>query len=308
MIETNNRNRGQIRTSKPRWRLPLALSAATVLLLAAASPAAFAISYSVSSCAEIETQEMAQNTLDDPAYGSYGGDGDELNLDPDGDGVACNNPGNLVGGEAPAETTQPGSIPPTQYGQPDAPTQGDLACGAVLGPGSGALTGPEKAQAEAQAVLDRDPSDPNGLDANGNGLACEFTGNPTDGVIFEDGSAIIADSDAPAPTGEEVTEPGGTAFGSQYNDPESSRVDDAVEGAAEEVAESTPNASGSRTTSRDAAAPKSAIGGETANASGSGASGGITELPATGGVSLALGAGGALLFAGGLVARRMVVE
>ena len=41
------------------------------------------------------------------------------------------------------------------------------------------------------------------------------------------------------------------------------------------------------------------------SASGGSASAGVDELPATGGVSLALGAG-ALLLAGGLVARRII--
>ena len=97
MIETDNRNRGQSKTSKPRGSLPLALSAAAVLLLAAASPAAFATQYAYGSCAEMPTQELAQNTLDDPYYSIQNtADEDELNLDPDGEGVACNNPGNLV--------------------------------------------------------------------------------------------------------------------------------------------------------------------------------------------------------------------
>lgn len=392
MIETDDRNREQSKTRRPRGRLPLALSAAAVLLLAAASPEAWATSYVYGSCAEMPTQELAQNTLDDPDYSIFSANGDELNLDPDGDGVACNNPGNLVGGEAPEEPETPtqGDLDCVDFfsqaeaqatfdadptdpngldvdgdglacesdiedvpgeGEP-APSGGDLTCVAVLGPGSGALADPEKAQTEAQAILDRDPSDPNGLDANGNGSACEFTGSPTDGVTFEDGSAIIGDGGAPSPTGQEAPKPGGTAVGLQYDDPESS-VDVVAKEAAEEAAEGEPDAGGSLAASREAAfgaareaganeqtaeavasraaeeaavyekkdapSPEGGAGEEEANASGGSGSGGsgsggsgssgsgsgdIAELPATGGVSLTLGAG-ALLLAGGLVARRI---
>ena len=57
-------------------------------------------------------------------------------------------------------------------------------------------------QAAAQVVLDADPADPNGLDSNGNGVACEAYGytavattagqvsvQPTGGVAAGDGSS-----------------------------------------------------------------------------------------------------------------------
>lgn len=163
----------------------------SVLVLA---PASWAISYAYGSCAEIPTQEMAQNTLDDPAYGMYGGDGDELNLDPDGDGVACNNPGNTVGGEAPEESveppvemTQPGFPSPAQYEQPEAPTQGDVDCADFA------------SQAEAQAVLDADPSDPNGLDADNDGTACK-------GVAYSPAEPDVA-SPPETPDGQQNQQP-----------------------------------------------------------------------------------------------------
>ena len=237
----------------------LLLGALCTMCVLALAPASWATSYAYGSCAEIPTQEMAQNTLDSPDYSTLGADEDELNLDPDGDGVACNNPGNLVGGEAPEE--------------PEAPTQGDQDCVDFT------------SQAEAQETYDADPTDPNGLDADGNGLACE---------------SDIEDV-APGPTGQETPQPGGAAYDGYQYAPESSDMDDVVEEAAEEadVAEK-----------EDASPPQGGAGEEEANApggnaSGGSVSGGIAELPATGGVSLALGAG-ALLLAGGLVARRIV--
>lgn len=41
-------------------------------------------------------------------------------------------------------------------------------------------------EAEAQAVFDADPSDPNGLDGDGDGLACEDSGLPAGGAVAED--------------------------------------------------------------------------------------------------------------------------
>jgi hypothetical protein len=52
-------------------------------------------------------------------------------------------------------------------------------------------------QAEAQAVLDADPSDPNNLDADNDGVACE---------------------DLPGGTGDGITVGGGTSAGGQYDD------------------------------------------------------------------------------------------
>ena len=266
-----------------RLLLSSVLCATSVLALA---PAAGATSYAYGSCAEIPTQELAQGTLDDPNYSNLGADDDELNLDPDGDGVACNNPGNLVGGEAPEE--------------PETPTQGDLDCVDF------------SSQAEAQVTFDADPTDPNGLDGDGDGLACE---------------SDIEDVAAPGPTGEEVPQPGGAAYEYQYD------VDMTVADTIEDAAGSAPDAVGSLTAAQEAAFGAARLAGadeqvaealslraaeaavvekEDAPSSEGGtgkeegnAFGGIAELPATGGVSLALGVG-ALLVAGGLVARRII--
>ena len=264
----------------------LLLGALCAMSVLAITPAAGAVTYAYGSCAEMPTQVMAQGTLDDPTYGEYGTDKDELNLDPDGDGVACNNPGNLVGGQYEA-----------QYGQPETPTQGDRSCVDFA------------SQKEAQAAFDADLAGLDGLDADGDGVACESTGSPADGITFEDGSAMIEDSAAPGPTGQEAPK---LNAGDQYA-PQNSVVD-VVEEAAEDAAEGAPDAAGSLSASREARADEQVAEKEGTPSSEGGAGegqeanayGGIAELPATGGVSLlALGAG-ALLVAGGLVAHRII--
>lgn len=47
----------------------------------------------------------------------------------------------------------------------------------------------EQTQQAAQALLNQDPSDPNGLDANGNGVPCEFSAS-AGSISYEDGSVI----------------------------------------------------------------------------------------------------------------------
>ena len=63
---------------------------------------------------------------------------------------------------------------------------------------------PEAVQAEAQAILDADASDPNGLDADGDGIACEFEASSTGEVSFEDGTGFTTDVAAPAPQGDDL--------------------------------------------------------------------------------------------------------
>lgn len=91
-------------------------------------------------CADFDTREEAQVVLDanpdDPNY-----------LDGDGDGVACES--------LPYSTSQ--EPPPA----PESTPMGDLNCSDFA------------TQAQAQAVLDEDPSDPNNLDGEGDGVACE---------------------------------------------------------------------------------------------------------------------------------------
>ena len=75
----------------------------------------------------------------------------------------------------------------------------DLDCSQLGTPGAS----PEAVQAEAQAILDADLSDPNGLDADGDGAACGFEASSTGEVAFEDGTGFVSDAAAaPSPNAE----------------------------------------------------------------------------------------------------------
>ena len=69
-----------------------------LMMVLATSASALATSYVYESCAEMATQEEAQQLLEHPNYGFFDPVEDPLNLDPDSDSVACNNEGNLIGG------------------------------------------------------------------------------------------------------------------------------------------------------------------------------------------------------------------
>ncbi len=100
-------------------------------------------------CEDFDTQEQAQQFfLSDP--------GDTNGLDADNDGMACDN---LPSGGGTGTATPPAT--PTQSQPPATPTTSDLDCADFA------------SQAEAQATFNADPSDPNGLDADGDGIACE---------------------------------------------------------------------------------------------------------------------------------------
>ena len=72
-------------------------------------------------------------------------------------------------------------------------------------------------RAEAQEAYDADPSDPNGLDADDDGVACESTTSVASGTRFEDGSGFIdgggAGTQSATPVAEEtpVATPGPAA-------------------------------------------------------------------------------------------------
>lgn len=59
----------------------------------------------------------------------------------------------------------------------------------------------QQAQQEAQALLNNDPSDPNGLDADGDGIPCEFT-ESSGQISYEDGSVIFVTPTAPPQNGD----------------------------------------------------------------------------------------------------------
>ena len=81
--------------------------------------------------------------------------------------------------------------------QPETSTRGDLDCGDFA------------SQAEAQAVLVADPSDPNGLDADNDGVACESTTSVASGTQFEDNTGFIdgGGSEAGGDDGAAVNQP-----------------------------------------------------------------------------------------------------
>jgi hypothetical protein len=74
----------------------------TLAMVVAATVPSLATSYVYGSCAEIPTQEEAQQALESPTYGISPNPipgnppEDPINLDPDGDGIACNNDGNFA--------------------------------------------------------------------------------------------------------------------------------------------------------------------------------------------------------------------
>jgi hypothetical protein len=113
-------------------------------------------------CADFDTREQAQAALD-------AGPGDPNGLDADGDGLACES---LPGGAAEDGTMMGGG---STGGEP-----ADLDCIDFA------------TQAEAQAAYAADPSDPNGLDADNDGVACETTVSTPDTTEFEDGSGVAS--------------------------------------------------------------------------------------------------------------------
>ena len=76
----------------------------------------------------------------------------------------------------------------------------DLDCSQLGSTGAS----PEEVQTQAQATLDADPSDPNGLDPDGDGVACEFEASSTGEVSFEDGTGFVTDTAAPAPQDDDL--------------------------------------------------------------------------------------------------------
>ncbi len=100
-------------------------------------------------CSDFATQEGAQAAYDrDPS--------DPNGLDADGDGIACESlpRGGTGGGTVGEGTSTEGTTGATT-------AEEDLDCADFA------------TQAEAQANLDADPSDPNNLDADDDGVACE---------------------------------------------------------------------------------------------------------------------------------------
>ena len=208
-------------------------------------------------CEDFASQAEAQAVLDaDPA--------DPNGLGADGDGIACNE---LI------------SAPPTQAEQGQ-----DLDCVGLLdaeaNPEQGAS--PEVAQQQAQAVLAEDPTDPNGLDADGDGIACEFEESPTGQVAFEDGTGFtetVTSAEAPQ----------------QYATPSP------IEAAAPTTSSEAPDSVTQATQPEAVATVTTAAAPEEKQPSPAGRSSSLSELPATGGYAIQSGAFVALLVGAALV-------
>jgi hypothetical protein len=123
-------------------------------------------------CADFASQEEAQAVLDQDTS-------DPSGLDADSDGIACE--------ELP--TAGDGTDGGTNGGDG---TEEDLDCDDFA------------TQAEAQAVLDADTSDPNNLDGDADGIACEVTfGEPVDGG--DDGDTTTGNGDGQYDDGDDGT-------------------------------------------------------------------------------------------------------
>lgn len=140
----------------------LLASLSMVLALVLSAPA---MAQADQDCIDFATQPEAQAVLDqDPS--------DPNGLDADGDGVACE------------ELPSGGSSPEPSSPEPSSPEPADLDCVDFA------------TQPEAQAEFDADPSDPNGLDADNDGIACEELSGADDSTI----SPNTADDDMATPT------------------------------------------------------------------------------------------------------------
>lgn len=142
-----------------RSMLLAALCAALVLAMA---PAVVAQTTDLYDCDDFQFREDAQAQLLA---------GDPYGLDDDNDGTACD--------DLPSRGTTEQPTAPGQYVPPTAPApqvdQEDLDCADFV------------SRAEAQAVLDADPGDPYGLDADGDGVACEEDDTRTGTRVTPDG-------------------------------------------------------------------------------------------------------------------------
>ncbi len=111
-------------------------------------------------CGDFQTQPQAQRVLDrDPS--------DPNRLDGDNNGIACED---LPGGSPDPAVEPPGQPVPEPEPEPDSEQSS-----------ADRFNCEDLTQARAQRLLDRDPSDPNGLDADSDGEACEeFFGETTE--------------------------------------------------------------------------------------------------------------------------------
>lgn len=169
------------------------LATLSLLAMLVFSPAAFAQSEENDlDCSDFDTQEEAQAVYDQNTN-------DPNNLDADGDGVACESlPSGGGSGGTPA-----GGNGGTGTGGTTGDTSSDLDCADFAN------------QATAQANLNANPNDPNGLDADDDGVACEEFNyeNPDAGMIVDGNNSGNV-------TGDQYANGGQTTGGGMTNLPE----------------------------------------------------------------------------------------
>lgn len=149
----------------------LGLGAGPLVGIASAAPAAR------TTCGSFQYQEDAQAAL------RAGGHG---NLDGDGDGIACESLPHRGSAATTAPVVAQGPAAPVAQ-RPGSGTRGTSSTGPATRPAISDLDCRDfTSQAQAQGVLDRDRSDPNRLDADHDGTACETypdAHRPTTGAV-----------------------------------------------------------------------------------------------------------------------------
>ena len=197
-----------------------ALSMLTMLILA---PAALAQSRGPSgadgtyNCSDFDTQQQAQAYFE-----ANNPQADPDGLDADGDLVACES---LPSGAAEDGTMMGGSsVDPFEEAIDDSSgTAGGGGFGTAA-TGNGDIEDLDcvdfATQEAAQANLNANPSDPNNLDADDDGIACERTIDAADAVQFEDGTgfSITGPPATGGDTGGDVAETPVTTDGTQMQE------------------------------------------------------------------------------------------
>lgn len=160
-------------------------------------------------CSDYDTQEEAQEVLDENPDDPYGLDGDD-------DGQACESrPSSGDDGESDGETTE----------QPQTEEAGDSDGNGEAGDGTTDAADRDCADFEtqdaAQAAYDADTNDPNDLDRDGDGVACEeaFSSGGTDDSTDagDDGGDESTDDGAGASDGEDAATDEGEHNGATEN-------------------------------------------------------------------------------------------
>lgn len=181
-VEATRTRRPASTQARPTKRLPAAATATpkrtTYTVQAGDSLAAIAQQFGMS------VQDLAElNNIADPNQIEVGQE-----LIVSGVAQASRPPANTSAAPAvppatkPPAATQPPAVPTEAPALPTESPSGGYNTGQYLGQGDAYNCAHFSSQAEAQAVLRADPSDPNRLDNNKDGIACEGNGPPYDHV------------------------------------------------------------------------------------------------------------------------------